>query len=251
MWQRIFGKDRPCRGIVRISLPTCSPELTLGKPTSGSGGDCRVGAFSVPSCSASASPSFSPHLSPSSQCHCGWGLRSVREGTIGGQKRWRVRALCPLHCDLQLQSDRTQGWGHESSMRGFWTYHRPQGPALPSSLPSVLPGWCDGSEVFPHGLDHSSPPNPEPCTNSNSSIKQQPDGSSCFLQDCTLFINQPQSYQGTNGITEQRKKVDELYKHCTYKRRHIQCSDFSVLRIADLPVFVACLYNPLVIQMVY
>lgn len=136
MWQRIFGKDRPwARGIVCISLPTCSLELTLGKPMSGSGRDCRVGAFSVPSCSASASPSFSPHLSPSSQCHCGWGLRSVREGTVGGQKRWCVHALCPLFtvtssCRVTV----LRGWGHESSMRGFWTYHRPQGPALPSSL---------------------------------------------------------------------------------------------------------------------
>lgn len=62
-------------------------------------------------------------------------------------------------------------------------------------------GRRDGGEVLPHGLDHSSPPHPEARTNSNPSIKQQPDGSRGFLQDRTLFINQPQSHQGPDGIT--------------------------------------------------
>lgn len=77
--------------------------------------------------------------------------------------------------------------------------------------PCCLPWWCDGSEVFPHGLDHSSPPDPKTCTYSNSSIKEQPDRSNSFLQDSTLFINQPQSYKGANGITGRERKDHILY----------------------------------------
>lgn len=90
---------------------------------------------------------------------------------------------------------------------------QPCGPGLHPGLP----GWRDWREVFPHGLDHSSSPNPEPRANSNSSVKQQPDGSRCFLQDSTLFVNQPQRYQRTNGITGREKRLDEFYKHCTDK----------------------------------
>lgn len=154
MWQRIFRKGRPwARGIVCTSLPTCSLELTLGKPTSGSGGDCRVGAFSVPSCSASASPSFSPHLSHflSFICHCGWGLRSVREGTIGGQQRWHVHALCPLlTVTSSCRATVLRTWGHESSMGGLLDISQAlrTSPAIQPAPPAYLDGVI-GVRSFP------------------------------------------------------------------------------------------------------
>ena len=69
------------------------------------------------------------------------------------------------------------------------------------------PGRRDGGEVLPHGLDHSSPPHPEARTDSNPSIKQQPDGSRRFLQDCALFINEAQSHQGPDGITRRKQNI--------------------------------------------
>jgi hypothetical protein len=88
--------------------------------------------------------------------------------------------------------------GAEGSLSDTWMSG--SGPT-----PAGSPGWCNGSEVLPHGLDHSSPPNPETCTNSNSSIKQQPDRSSCLLHYSTLFVNQPQGHQGTNGVTGKKR----------------------------------------------
>lgn len=76
------------------------------------------------------------------------------------------------------------------------------------TLPALgLPGRRDGREVFPHGLDHSPPPDPETGTDTNSSVKQQPDGGRCLLQDGALLVNQPQGYQGTDGVTGREKEV--------------------------------------------
>ena len=86
-----------------------------------------------------------------------------------------------------------------------------------------LPWWCDWSEVFTHGLDNSSTPDPETHTDPNSSIKQQPDGSRCFLHYTTLLIDKPECDKGTNCI------AGETEKHClSYKNAH-NCLERSLL----------------------
>lgn len=187
------------------------------RPPVGENGSSWEGSVSLPSCSASASPSFRlptlsfslPHLSATG----GWGPR-VHEG---GHAKVGSAYPLPLLTATPSRLAELRGSGHKSSTRGCQLCLGLKGPALRIRPAPGLPGWRDWSEVFPHGLDHSSSPNPEPRTNSNSSVKQQPDGSRCFLQDSTLFINQPQSYQRTNGIAGREEKLDELYKQCTDK----------------------------------
>lgn len=104
-----------------------------------------------------------------------------------------------------------RAWGQRSSVGGLQTLQAgsaagPGGQPCPLGRRFGLPRRCDGSEVLPHGLDHSSPPDPEAGADSNSSIKQQPDGGRCFLQDCALLVNQPQGYQGTDGVTGKEEK---------------------------------------------
>lgn len=76
-----------------------------------------------------------------------------------------------------------------------------------------LPWWCDWSEVFTHGLDNSSTPDPETHTDPNTSIKQQPDGSWRFLHYTTLLVDKPERNEGTNCIAGETEKHRPSYKN--------------------------------------
>lgn len=120
------------------------------------------------------------------------------------------RALSPLGPSSPVAMLRACGQrGRRGALQTFQAgcCGRPRRTALPTLLALDLPGRRDGREVFPHGLDHSPSPDPETGTDSDSSIKQQPDGGRCLLQDGALLVNQPQGYQGTDGVTGREKEV--------------------------------------------
>lgn len=154
-----------------------------GRTPSGMGTGAAGGiTSSLPTASASV-PIPLPHLSATAD-----GGRAEHEGDGGdGARRRPALGTTPTH----LPQSRL--------CRGTSTPHTEADPGSP--------GRRDGGEVLPHGLDHSSPPHPEARTNSNPSIKQQPDGGRRFLQDCTLFINEPQSHQGPDGITRRKQNI--------------------------------------------
>lgn len=76
-----------------------------------------------------------------------------------------------------------------------------------------LPWWCDWSEVFTHGLDNSSTPDPETHADPNASIKQQPERSWRLLHDTTLLIDQPERDERTNRIAGKTQKHRLSYKN--------------------------------------
>lgn len=76
-----------------------------------------------------------------------------------------------------------------------------------------LPWWCDWSEVFAHGLDNPSTPDPETHTDPNTSVKQQPDRSWCFLHYTTLLVDKPECNKGTNCIAGETEEHHPSYKN--------------------------------------
>lgn len=70
-----------------------------------------------------------------------------------------------------------------------------------SGISSLLPGGSDGSQVFAHGLYDPPTPNPEPCTDTHSSIQEQPNwcGSSGGYR--SAFVDQPECNERANRIT--------------------------------------------------
>lgn len=74
-----------------------------------------------------------------------------------------------------------------------------------SSLEPV-PGGCDGGEVSAHGLDHSAPPHPQPDANASASVQQQPDGCGLVGSHAVARVDQPESYQRSNSVTEKERK---------------------------------------------
>lgn len=76
-----------------------------------------------------------------------------------------------------------------------------------------LPGRRDGSEVFTHGLDNSSAPDPETHADPNAPVEQQPDWGRRFLHDPTLLVDKPERHEGSDGIAGETEKQHPGYRN--------------------------------------
>lgn len=72
------------------------------------------------------------------------------------------------------------------------------------------PGGCDWCQVFPHGLDNSSSPDPQPYADTNTTIQQKPDRCCHFCRYIFRFINKIQSNQRTNGIAGRQESSGDF-----------------------------------------
>lgn len=122
---------------------------------------------------------------------------------------------------IQQTALQTKYWSTNFS---DWLTHKVQTTTM---TPVDLPWWCDWGEVFTHSLDNSSSPDPETHTDPNTSIKQQPDGSWCFLHYSSLLVDKPECHEGTNGIAGETQAW-----HLSYKNAH-SCLGRSILFLCD------------------
>lgn len=69
------------------------------------------------------------------------------------------------------------------------------------------PGGCDWGQVLPHRLDNSSSPNPQPCADANTPIKQKPYRCCHFRRYIIRVINKVQGNQRTDGIARRERRT--------------------------------------------
>lgn len=80
-----------------------------------------------------------------------------------------------------------------------------------------VPWGGDRREVPAHGLDYSAAPHPKSSADAHTAIQQEPNGCRFTRSHAARLVNQPQSYQRSNGIT-----VEERMRSLQEKKNHLQ-----------------------------
>lgn len=173
-----------------------------------------------------------PSVSAPSQCHRGWGQQSMR---AVGDGAWRRPTL---------------GTARPSPARTGCAGGHPDTPAPrlpPTLLPTphphtpLTPDGVMGVRSLPHGLDHSSAPHPEARTNSNPSVKQQPDPESRLLAGPHLArksATEPPARwhyprRKTKQIEQMSMRTDDTVQHSVTS---LSLENSPSYRICGLPV---------------
>lgn len=79
-----------------------------------------------------------------------------------------------------------------------------------------VPWGGDWGKVPAHSLDHSATPHPESSTDAHATVQEKPQRCGQVWSHTAGLVNQPQSYQWSNGITAEERMTLQWLKilHC-------------------------------------